>query len=321
MKLTFRILQILAVIAFSCIATATLAGKQPPEKLAVVLDWLPNPDHAPLILAKQLGYFKDENLDVQLITPANDQDPSRKVAAGAADLGITYEPEFLEDVDHGKPLIQIGTLIDRPLDCIVALKEQGIHEIKDLKGKRIGAGSSSGVSTIILKTMLRNNGLSEKDIVITSVKENLSRALLSRDVDAVSGMTRNFEIPQIEAKNKQVVTFLPEEHGVPKYSELIFIAHIKNAHDPRFPRFLNAIKKAVLWLDEHPQQAWNQFVKVYPQANNQVNRAAWFATMPYFSEEPAAINEKDLRNFAAFMHDHKMISKLQPTSRYAIILE
>jgi putative hydroxymethylpyrimidine transport system substrate-binding protein len=319
MKMKKLLIAIYALALASFTLTAFAAGKQP-EKLTVILDWYPNPDHAPLIIAKQQGYFKEENLDVELIGPADPNDPAKWVAAGKADIGITYQPEFIGHIDQGMPLIQIGTLIDKPLDCLVALKDSGIKQIQDLKGKRIGS-TSGGMSTIILKTMLRHNGLTEKDIDLINVHYSLTQALLTRNVDAVSGMMRNFEIPLIESKNKKVIAFLPEEHGIPNYSELIFISNIKNVSDPRYPRFLNAIKKGVAWLDAHPEAAWKDFIKAYPEANNKVNRAAWFVTMPYFAEEPAVIDEKELLHFATFMRDNKMISKLQPTSRYAIILD
>lgn len=299
-------------------ASVSFAGSQP-QKLTVILDWYPNPDHAPLIIAQQQGYFKEHGLDVELIGPTDPNDPPKLVSAGKADIGITYEPEFMQQVDAGLPLIRIGTLIDKPLNSLIALQGNGIKSLADLKGKRIGS-SSGGLSSVMLKVMLSQSGLTEKDVDITNVRYNLTQALLSRKVDAVTGIMRNVEIPMIEANDKKVVTFFPEDHGVPNYSELVFIANTKNLHDNRYPRFLQAVKKAVRYLDEHPQLSWEAYAKQYPESNNKVNQEMWFATMPYFSEDPASFNREEWHEFAEFMHKNDMIKKVQDATRYGVVL-
>lgn len=284
-------------------------------KLKVVLDWFPNADHAPLIIAQEKGFFKEQGLDVELIGPADPSDPPKLVSARAADIGITYEPEFMEQVDRGLPLIRIGTLIDKPLDCIVALKSSGIKTLADLKGKRIGSGSN-GLSSVMLKTVLDHAGLKENDVELINVKYNLTQALLSKQVDAVSGIMRNYEVPQIESVGQDIVAFFPEEYGIPNYSVLIFVTHIAHQNDPRFTKFLLAVKKATAYLDRHPEKSWILFAKKYPESNNSVNRAAWFATMPYFAEDPASFDREEWQQFAEFMFKHQMIKKIQALSRY-----
>lgn len=301
------------------LTSASFAAAKPMEKLTVLLDWFPNPDHAPLVIAQQQGFFKEQGLDVALIGPADPTDPPKLVAAGKADLGITYEPELMEQIDQGLPLIRVGTLIDKPLNSLVVLKGNGISTLADLKGKRIGA-SNSGLSSIMLKVMLSKAGLSDKDVEITNVRYNLTQALLSHKVDAVTGIMRNYEVPMLEARNQKVLAFFPEEHGIPNYSELVFITHVKNTQDKRIPRFMAAIKKAVRYLDEHPQDSWAGFAKQYPESNNAVNHDAWFATMPYFAEEPTDFDNNEWQKFAEFMHENQLIKKIQPTSHYAIAL-
>jgi putative hydroxymethylpyrimidine transport system substrate-binding protein len=51
-----------------------------------------------------------------------------------------------------------------------------------------------------------------------------------------------------------------------------------------------------------------------------VNREAWFATMPYFAEDPANFNDLEWRQFADFMQKNQLIKKAQPTERYAVML-
>lgn len=310
---------IIRIISTLLLTTAAIAGQGKSPPLTVILDWFPNPDHAPLVIAQEKGFFKEEGLDVKLVGPADPNDPPKMVAARKADIGITYEPQFMEQVDQGLPLIRIGTLIDKPLNCLVVLEDSGIKSIADLRGKRIGS-TNGGLTSVMINKLLSTEGVTAKDVNLVNVRYNLTQALLSHKVDAVTGMNRNFEVPQLETQDKKVRTFFPEDHGIPNYDELIFITNKAMLKDTRLPKFLAAVKKAVLYLDQHPEDSWKMFAKRYPEANNKVNREAWFATLPYFAEEPAEFDVKEWKAFADFMQENKLIKQARPVSDYAVTL-
>lgn len=297
---------LLIIILFSFISTPLFAS----EKITVLLDWFQNPSHAPLFVAQKKGFFKEQNLDVELISPADPSDPPKLVAAGKADIGITYEPQFMVQVDQGLPLARIGSLINHPLNCLAVLKSGPIHTIKDLKGKRVG--SSMGImDTSLLKTMLEKNGLTLKDIETIVVHYDLSQALLSKRVDAVTGMMRTFETIQMDLQHQPVTTFYPENYGVPIYDELIYIVNKKQVNDERWKKFLIAVKKGEDYLQKHPEEMWQAFAKSHPELNNTLNHQAWFATLPYFSHNPAEFNKKQWEEFATYMQKNGLIKKTQ----------
>ena len=76
MKKLTLVLVALAVLLLPC----QRAGAA--DKLTVILDWFVNPDHAPLYVALEKGFFKDRGLEVELIAPSNPSDPAKLVAAG-----------------------------------------------------------------------------------------------------------------------------------------------------------------------------------------------------------------------------------------------
>jgi putative hydroxymethylpyrimidine transport system substrate-binding protein len=304
------------IITFICLLffTGTVFANQ---KLIVLLDWFANPDHAPLFVAEQQGYFKQAGLDVVLLGPADPADPPKLVAAGKADIAITYQPEFIEQIDQGLPLIQIGTLIDKPLSCLVVLQSSAIHTIQDLKGKRIGY-SGAGVASVILKTMLEKNAVSLNETEQINVHYDLTQALLAKKVDAVTGMMRTYEIIQLNLIHQPARIFLPEKNGVPAYNELIFVTHKKTSHDPRVAKFLIAVQQGVIYLKQHPEESWTQFAKLHPELNDSLNHQAWQATLPYFAVHPAASNLKQWIEFAEFMKKNGLIKRVRPINEYVV---
>lgn len=289
------------------------------QKLTILLDWFANPNHAPLFVAKERGFFKEQGLDVELMAPSDPADPPKLVAAGKADIAITYEPQFMQQIDNSLPLIRIGTLIDQPLNCLAVLKNGPIKSIKDLRGKTIGY-SNGDMDSAILKVMLNKNNLQLRDVEQINVRYSLTQALLSRKVDAVTGIMRNFELLQMELAGYPGRAFYPEQNGVPTYSELIFVVRSDQASEPKYKRFLIALKKGGDYLQKHPAETWAAFAKAHPELNDELNHRAWLLTLPYFAKNPALFDKNRWNQFANFMLQNHLIKKIQPLQFYAVDL-
>ena len=129
-RLLCRLAVIVALAALSVPASAA-------DKLTVLLDWFVNPDHAPIIVAQERGYFADAGLEVEIIAPADPNDPPKLVAAGEAEVAIGYQPQLHIQVDQGLPLARIGTLVATPLNSLVVLADSPIATIADLAGRKV----------------------------------------------------------------------------------------------------------------------------------------------------------------------------------------
>ncbi len=303
------------IILLGCLAGPPVYAN---EKLIVLLDWFANPDHAPLMVAQSQGFFKQAGLDVELIGPADPADPPKLVAAGKADIALDYQPQLLEQIDQGLPLIEIGTLINKPLNTLVVLKSAAIYSPADLKNKKIGF-SGDGMNSVLLNIMLKKYGLALTDVQIINTHYDLTQALLSGKVDAVTGINRNFEMLQMELAGQPGRGFYPEDNGMPSYSELIFIVKKGHEDDPRFKHFLTAVRRANDYLIKHPEACWQAFALAHPEANDELNHRAWFATLPYFARDPAAVNAKQLMAFAAFMQQNGLVKNIQPLPNYIAV--
>jgi len=216
-----RILCQLSEIVLSALILAPTA--QAADKLTVILEWFVNPDHAPLVIAREKGFFADAGLDVDLVAPADPNDPPKLVAAGKFDIGVSYQPQLHMQVDEGLPVVRVGTLVATPLVALMVSPDGPVKTLADLKGKRIGYSVGFYRDTL-LPAMLARHGLKLADVETVAINFALSQALLSGQVAATIGAFRNFEINQMELAGEPGRAIFPEDEGVPPYDELIFIA-------------------------------------------------------------------------------------------------
>jgi putative hydroxymethylpyrimidine transport system substrate-binding protein len=306
---------------FLIVALLLAAGLPAPARaadhLTLMLDWFVNPDHGPILVAQQQGYFKTAGLEVEIVAPADPNDPPKLVAAGQADIGVSYQPQLHIQVDQGLPLVRIGTLVATPLNSLLVLADGPIRKIEDLKGRKVGF-SVGGFEDTLLKAMLARHGLALDAVELVNVNFARAPALLSGQVDGVIGAYRNFEMNQLALQGRPGRAFYPEEEGVPAYDELIFIANRSKLDDPRLGRFVDAVEQGVQYLVNHPDESFKLFVKGRPELDDQLNRRAWADTLPRFALRPAALDRTRYARFASFLVQQGLIKPPPPVDSYAV---
>ncbi len=305
------------VLVVSGLLAVLPAASARAEPLTLLLDWFLNPDHAPLVVAEEKGFFAEAGLEVEMIEPADPNDPPKLVAAGKADLAVSYQPQLVIQAAQGLPLARVGTLVATPLNTLLALADGPVRTIADLKGRKIGY-SVGGFEDAMLTAMLGKYGLSLTDVELINVNFSLSPALLSGQVDAVIGAFRNFELNQLAIEGHRGRAFYVEEEGVPAYDELILVANRARLDDPRIDAFLGAVERAVQYLVNHPEESWALFVAHRRELDDELNRRAWRDTLPRFALRPRALDRARYDAFAAFLKDQGVIDEVPPTESYAV---
>ena len=305
-------------VLFACLLAGGFAhSAAAADKLTVILDWFVNPDHGPVIIAEENGYFTDVGLEVEIIPPADPADPPKLVAAGKADIGISYQPQLHLLVHEGLPLVRVGTLVATPLNCLLTLADGPVKSIADLKGRKVGF-SVAGVEEALLAAILANAGLTLDDIETVNVNWSLSPSLMTRQVDAVIGAYRNFELNQMEIESVPGRCFYLEEEGLPAFDELIYIAHNSDMDRDAVARFLAATELATQFIVNHPDESWEIFASTAAELNDELNHRAWYDTIPRFALRPAAFDEGRYQRFEEYFFDAGLISSVIDASALAV---
>ena len=311
MKITKKIS---AVALLTSLLSANAIAEE--KKLTLMLDWFVNPNHGPIVIAKERGYFKQQGIEVDIQEPADPSTPPKLVAAGKVDLAISYQPSLTIDVAAGLPLIRSATLIATPLNTLMVLDNGKNDNLADLKGKNIGI-AIAGNEEATIGTMLGQEGVKFSDVNIINVGWALSSSLASGKVDAIWGGLRNFETNQLELEGYKAKAFYPEEHGVPAYDELVFVANAKTHDAEAIKAFNTALEQATTYIVNHPQASWKEFVAYAPDTlNNELNQRAWNDTLTRFALRPSAVDLKRYDDYAQFMYSQKLIENLPKAADY-----
>ncbi|MWB78678.1 ABC transporter ATP-binding protein [Pseudooceanicola sp. 216_PA32_1] len=289
------------------------------DRMTLMLDWFVNPDHGPIIVAQEMGYFADQGLEVDIVAPADPSDPPKMVAAGQADLAISYQPQLHLQVAEGLPLVRVGTLVATPLNCLLVLADGPIRQVADLAGGKVGF-SVAGVQEALLGTVLNTHGLTLDDVELVNVNWSLSPSLMSGQVDAVLGAYRNFELNQMTIEGVEGRCFYIEEEGVPTYDELIYVANPDRMDPALIRRFLRATELATQYIVNHPQDSWEVFAASAAELRDELNEMAWADTLPRFALRPEALDQGRYARFEAFLAEAGLVEGIRPVSELAIDL-
>ena len=157
----------------------------------------PNVVHLTPYLADAFGYFKDENLTVELIRFDGGVGSLRASASGAIDLAGTSSEPVLDAIANGAD-VKIVYSYAPNVDVSFAVGP-GIKTMADLKGKKIGVQEAGGFADVMSRIILKKAGIDAKDVqFVTTTTAGRVAALATGQTD-----TAVLHIDQIKTVQKQ----------------------------------------------------------------------------------------------------------------------
>jgi putative hydroxymethylpyrimidine transport system substrate-binding protein len=262
---------------------APLSGSR--QSLRVMLDYLPNADHAGLYAAQAQGDYARAGLDVTLTPPPDPAAPLRLLQAGRADVAISYEPELLLARDKGATdLVAVAALVQKPLTSLMSIGKHPIRAAGQLAGKRVGTAGIPYQSAY-LRTIEQRAHVNPGSVKETNVGFNLVPAMLSGRVDATLGAFWNYEGVQLAQQRKRPKIIRMEKAGVPTYNELVIVARqdeLDTQGGAKVRRFLRALAQGMKALKQDPATGIDPLLRANRDLDRRLQEASVKATMPVF---------------------------------------
>jgi putative hydroxymethylpyrimidine transport system substrate-binding protein len=287
------------------------------ERLRLMLDYLPNADHAGIYEALESGGYRKAGLDVQITAPPDPAAPLRLLLAGKTDIAISYEPELLLARDKGARLVAVGALVQKPLTSLMSVGKAGVKSPQDLRGKRVGTAGIPYQSAY-LRTILQKAGVDPGSVKETNVGFNLVPAMISGRVAATLGAFWNYEGVDLQRRGRDPVIQHVEKLGVPNYSELVFVvrrADLNQDFAARVRRFMQATARGYAALKADPTAGVDALMKAAPDLDRGLQEASVKATLPAFF--PAGdlpfgyMDAAEWQRYADWMLDQGLIKQRQ----------
>ncbi|EID54890.1 ABC transporter substrate-binding protein [Saccharomonospora xinjiangensis] len=158
------------------------------EKSTITVAHLPSIDVAPLYIAKNKGYFKDEGLDVKIEQAASGQAATQKMIGGDADIvQSSYVPFLMAHTGGAADLKIVADAVSAAPDTFVLVAKKGgsVKSIDDLEGKRIAVSALNTISDTIVKSAMKTNGLDYENVEFVQTSfPDIASAVAKGQVDA-----------------------------------------------------------------------------------------------------------------------------------------
>ncbi len=264
-------------------------------------------------MALERGYFEQAGLEVDPQVPSDPSAPIRQVAAGRADLAISYEPEVLLARDQGLDVVAIAALVPRPLTSLISLPEAGIEDPADLDGKTI-ATAGIPYQADFLDAILAEEGLALGDVRQVDVGLGLLPAVLSGRADAMLGGFRNIEGVDLAERGRDPRVVPVDDLGIPTYDELVLVADSDRvADDPELLRlFIAALERGTRDAVDDPAAATEAVLDAGEGLEPELTRAEVDATLPLLLAQGESrpfgyMDGQKWERFAGFFADRGLI--------------
>ena len=243
--------------AFSLAAVQAWAA----DAVTLQLKWVAQAQFAGYYVAKEKGFYEEENLDVTIKPGGPDIAPEQVAAGGGADVIATWMAAALAARDKGIGLVNIAQPYKKAGMQLVCPADGPIKTEADFKGHTLGVwffGNEYPFYAWMNKLGIPTEGGPDG---VTVLKQSFDvQPLIQKQADCISVMTYNEYWQLIDAgyKPEDLIVFNYTEMGVDLLEDGLY-AMEENLKDPAFKdkmvRFVRASMKGWEYAIANPEEA------------------------------------------------------------------
>lgn len=242
------------------------------EKVKLILDWTPNTNHTGFYVAKELGYYEDLGLDVEIIQPSEGSS-LQLISAGKGDFAVSYQEDltYAKTSDNPLPVKAIATIIQHNTSGFASPKEKNITTVKDFEGKVYG-GYGGPSEKAILKAVMEKNGSDFSKLTTVDVgtedffiatKNNIDFEWTFEGWTNISAKLRNFDINYIPLREL--------DERLDYYTPIIASSEsVLSEKSDMVSKFMEATSKGYEYAIANPEESAKILVKAVPEIDEQL---------------------------------------------------
>ncbi len=298
--------------------TQTNAEKHGDNHLRFVLDWVPNTNHTGIYVARELGFYSQRGLDVDIIQPPEDG-ADALVGTGAADFGVSYQDGMAHYLGSPNPIpvTAVAAILQHNTSGIFSAQTGGITRPRDLAGKRYATWNQE-LEQAILRSVIEADGGKWEDVVL--VPNNTTdeiAGLMSDEFDAVwvyEGWTcQNARLQQFDYDYFAFADLNPQ---FDYYTPVLIANNDLLTQRPHLARaFLEATKEGYEYAAAHPREAADMLLAQVPELEPSLVYASQEFLAPYYLDTThswGAIDQARWDSFFTWMQSEGLLEQAIP---------
>ncbi|MEM1046171.1 MAG: ABC transporter substrate-binding protein [Pseudomonadota bacterium] len=252
-----KTMTVLMAGVFSLASVSAMAA----DKLTLQLKWVTQAQFAGYYVAKDKGFYAEENLDIEIKPGGPDIAPAQVLVGGGADVILDWMPSALATREKGVPIVNIAQPFKRSGMMLTCRKDSGIESPEDFRGKTLGVwffGNEYPFLSWMSKLGIPTDG---SDNGVTVLKQGFNvDPILQKQAACVSTMTYNeyWQIIDAGLTPDDLVVFKYEEQGVSTLEDGIYVLEDSlkdDAMKDKLVRFVRASMKGWKYAEENPDEA------------------------------------------------------------------
>jgi ABC-type nitrate/sulfonate/bicarbonate transport system substrate-binding protein len=300
------------LIAFPTFKSIFFKKEKKFTKITILLDWFPNTNHTGIYVAREKGYFSKENIEVDILHPA-EGDNIQIVAAGKADFAVSSQEAVTLARVSDIPVISIAAIIQHNTSAFASLSQSRILTIKDFEGKRYG-GWGSPIEEAVIKAVMQDAKADYSKVKNITIGETDFFKTIGRDSDF---QWIFYGWDGIEAKRRGIklnTIMLRDLTPILDYYTPVIVTndqHIKNQKD-LVRRFINAVSLGYEYSILHPNEGSDILLKNAPELNKDlVMQSQEYISREYKKDESKWGTQKEevWSRYNKWLYEHKLINK------------
>jgi ABC-type nitrate/sulfonate/bicarbonate transport system substrate-binding protein len=257
------------------------------RKATLILDFTPNAVHAGIYRALAAGYYRRENIDLQVVQPSATAEPLSLVDAGGAQFGLADGSDVATAIAAGGRQEAVMAIVQQPLGGLIALASEHLRSPAQLQGATVGI---TGVPSdrAVLDTEVRHAGGDPARVRVATVGFNGAQALLAGRVAAFTGFVPDDGV-QLQVGGHAITPFWLDREGGPEYPGLVaFTTRALAAADPALVRdFVAATVRGYEDTLRDPARSLADLLRLNPALPRPLTAASLSAYLPLFGDRGA----------------------------------
>ena len=233
---------------------------------------MPNINHIGFYVAKEKGFFKELNINIEIISPETDSykySPAKKIELNLADLALCPTESIISFRTKKKPfkLYALATIFQSDISAIAVVKSNNINSPKDLDGRSY-ASYGARYEDLIIKQLIKNDGGKGNIKIYYPERLGVWNTVANNKYDS-TWIFLNWE--GIEKPNLKF--FKLSDYNIPySYSPLITTsAKLVQEKKDIIKMFLKATKKGFLYSINNVQESSEILYKYLSESDKKIN--------------------------------------------------